>query len=189
MNVYDFDNTILRGDSTVRFCLYCLRRYPRIWPDIPAQLVNGALFLLKKRDLRAFKQRLLRFVRKIDVDHALKAFWRRNYCRIKPFYPQIQRPDDVIISASPEFIIAPACFQLGIRHYMGSPVEPTTGEFLGPNCQGEEKVRRFRQAYPDAEIDTFYSDSHSDDPLARIARRAVMVKGDQLLPWPWQDAR
>ena len=27
-------------------------------------LVNGALFLLKKRDLRAFKQRLLRFVRK-----------------------------------------------------------------------------------------------------------------------------
>ena len=187
MNVYDFDNTILRGDSTVRFCLYCLRRYPRIWPDIPAQLVNGALFLLKKRDLRAFKQRLLRFVRKIDVDRALKAFWRRNYCRIKPFYPQIQRPDDVIISASPEFIIAPACFQLGIRHYMGSPVEPTTGEFLGPNCQGEEKIRRFRQAYPDAEIDTFYSDSHSDDPLARIARRAVMVKGDQLLPW--QDAR
>ena len=50
-------------------------------------------------------------------------------------------------------------------------------------------MRRFRQAYPDAEIDAFYSDSHSDDPLARIARRAVMVRGDRLLPWPWQDAR
>ena len=36
---------------------------------------------------------------------------------------------------------------------------------------------------PDAQIEDFYSDSYSDDPLARIAKRAILVKGDQLLPW------
>ena len=49
MNVYDFDNTILRGDSTVRFYAYCLMRTPRMWLDIPAQIGSGALFLLKIR--------------------------------------------------------------------------------------------------------------------------------------------
>ena len=187
MNVYDFDNTILRGDSTVRFCLYCLKHYPRIWPDIPAQLVNGALFLLKKRDRRAFKQRLLRFVAWIDTPVALSDFWQENFCRVKLFYAQTRREDDVIISASPEFIIAPACQRLGIRHFMGSPVDMKTGKYLGANCNGEEKVRRFREQYGDAQIDDFYSDSHSDDPLARLAKRAIMVKGDKLLPWQWND--
>ena len=37
MNVYDFDNTILRGDSSARFFAFCLRRYPRMWTDIPAR--------------------------------------------------------------------------------------------------------------------------------------------------------
>ena len=46
MNVYDFDNTILRGDSTARFFAYCLSHYPKMWLDIPAQAVNGLLFVL-----------------------------------------------------------------------------------------------------------------------------------------------
>ena len=49
MNVYDFDNTILRGDSTARFFGFCLLRYPRMWRDIPAQAVNGLLFALRLR--------------------------------------------------------------------------------------------------------------------------------------------
>ena len=184
MNVYDFDNTILRGDSTARFCAYCLRRYPAVWADLPGQAVNAVLFGLKLRKKQVFKQRLLSFLRRIDdVDAAVASFWALNFSRIKPFYRETQRPDDVVISASPEFLIAPACARLGIKMVMGSPVDRRTGVFSGPNCHGAEKVRRFREIYPDAQIDDFYSDSHSDDPLAEIARRAVLVKGDQLLPW------
>ena len=184
MNVYDFDNTILRGDSTARFCAYCLRRYPAVWLDLPGQAVNGLLFLLKLRKKQVFKQRLLSFLRRIDdVDAAVADFWELNFSRIKPFYHETHRPDDVVISASPEFLIAPACARLKIETVMGSPVDKRTGVFSGPNCHGEEKVRRFRKVYPHAQIDDFFSDSHSDDPLARISRRAVLVKGDQLLPW------
>ena len=49
MNVYDFDDTIMRGDSTARFYVYCMIHYPKMWLDIPGQAVNAALFLMKKR--------------------------------------------------------------------------------------------------------------------------------------------
>ena len=42
---------------------------------------------------------------------------------------------------------------------------------------------RFHARFPGAGIDEFYSDSHSDDPLAALAKRAYLVKGERLLPW------
>ena len=184
MNVYDFDNTILRGDSTARFVAYCIRRYPAIWLDLPGQAVNGLLFVLKLRKKQVFKQRMLSFVRRIkDIDAAVAGFWEKNFCRVKPFYAQTRREDDVVISASPYFLIAPACEKLGVKTAMGSPVDKKTGVFSGPNCHGAEKVRRFREVFPDGGIDDFYSDSYSDDPLAQLAKRAFLVKGDRLLPW------
>ncbi len=184
MNVYDFDNTILRGDSTARFFAYCLRRRPRMLLDAPAQAVNGLLFLLKLREKQAFKQRMLHFLALIgDVDAAVEAFWKANLPRVKPWYRENPRDDDVVISASPEFLVRPACEALGIREVIGSPVDKRTGRFLGRNCHGQEKVARFRARFPDATIDAFYSDSHSDDPLAALAEEAFLVKGERLLPW------
>ena len=184
MNVYDFDNTILRGDSSVRFFAFCLARYPRMWADVPAQALNGLLFVLRLKPKQAFKQRMFGFLKRIgDVDAAVERFWEENLDRVKPWYPARHRPDDVVISASPEFLIRPACDHLGIRRVMGSPVDKRTGAFHGKNCHGEEKVRRFRERFPEAQIDEFFSDSHSDDPLAKLAGRAWLVKGEKLLPW------
>lgn len=184
MNVFDFDNTILRGDSTARFFAYCLFHYPRMWKDVPAQAANGLLFVLHIRKKQDFKQRMLGFLRQIDdVDAAVADFWEKNFGRVKDFYKAVHLPDDVVISASPEFLIRPACERLQIRSVMGSPVDKHTGVFSGLNCHGQEKVRRFRAVYPEAQIQNFYSDSHSDDPLARIAQHAYMVQGDRLLPW------
>jgi len=184
MNVYDFDNTLLKGDSTARFFAFCLARYPRMWLDIPAQAANGLLFMLRLRKKQPFKQRMLHFLALIgDVDEAVDAFWRKNLSRIKAWYPPRHRDDDVVISASPEFLIRPACEKLDIRCVMGSPVDKRTGVFLGPNCHGQEKVSRFHARFPGARIEEFYSDSHSDDPLAALADRAYLVRGERLLPW------
>lgn len=183
MNVYDFDNTILRGDSSARFFAWCLLHCPRMWRDIPAQAVNGAAFLLKLRPKQAFKQRMFGFLRLIDADAAVPAFWADNLAQVKPWYKRAHRSDDVVISASPEFLIRPACDALGISHVLASPVDPHNGIFSGPNCHGEEKVRRFREVWPEADIENFYSDSRSDAPLARLARQAWLVKGDRIEPW------
>ena len=69
---------------------------------------------------------------------------------------------------------------------MASPVDPKTGKTIGLNCHGEEKVRRFREVYGDAQIDEFYSDSLHDTPLAKEAKRAFLVKKDEILPWPFE---
>lgn len=184
MNVYDFDNTILRGDSSARFFAWCLAHRPRMWADMPAQAANGLMFALRLRKKQAFKQRMFHFLSLIgDVDAAVDAFWSDNFSRVKAWYPPRHRDDDVVISASPEFLIRPACERLGIRTVIGSPVDKRTGLFHGPNCHGREKVSRFHARFPGARIDEFYSDSRSDSPLAALADRAYLVKGDRLLPW------
>ena len=60
---------------------------------------------------------------------------------------------------------------------------PATGECLGPNCRDEEKVRRFREVFSDTQIDDFYSDTEHDAPLARLAKRAFLVKDGEPAEW------
>lgn len=185
MNVYDFDKTLFRGDSTQRFILYLVKKQPHLLLQVPAFLGNALLFGLGLQKKQAFKERMFRsfFGHARSIDSALSDFWKENLSRVFSWYDRTRRPDDVVISASPEALVRPACEALGISHVMGSPVDLHTGRYLGPNCHGEEKVRRFREAFPGAEIDEFYSDSHSDDPMAHIAKRAVLVRGETLLPW------
>lgn len=101
---------------------------------------------------------------------------------IKTFYRERQSPDDLVISASPEFLIGEVCRRLGIA-WIASPVNPATGKLEGPNCRGEEKVRRFQEEYPEAEIECFYSDSPSDIFMAREAQKAFLVKKDRIQEW------
>lgn len=184
MNVYDFDNTIFDGDSTARFIRYIMLHRPAKLIKLPGIGFSALLFGLKLRKKQVFKEKL--FVSAftgIDTRTLLADFWAENYSRVKKWYLAQRKEDDLIISASPRSIVLPCCERLGIKHVMGSPVDIETGLYNGNNCHGEEKVRLFREAYPDGVIDNFYSDSHSDDPLARIAAKAYMVKGETLTDW------
>lgn len=182
MNAYDFDKTIFRGDSTARFYRFCLGRTPRMLKRLP-RLAFEALFVLP-RDKTRFKQSMFGFLRDLDdPEGAVAEFWKRNRGRIKPFYLEKRRADDIIISASPEFLLRPILTELGVTCLLASPVDIHTGRYSGENCHGKEKVRRLREAYGNVEIDEFYSDSHVDDPLAEIAKTAFRVKGDRILPW------
>lgn len=184
MNVYDFDKTIFRGDSTARFYVYCLLHRPKMWLDVPAQALNGLMYALRLKEKQAFKQRMFHFLTLIgDVDATLAAFWAKNFSRVKPWYYEKRRPDDVVISASPEFIVKPACDRLGVSCTMGSPVDKRTGKYSGLNCHGKEKVVRFRAVFGNAQIEEFFSDSYSDTPLAELAQKAWLVKGDELKDW------
>ena len=66
---------------------------------------------------------------------------------------------------------------------IASQVDPKTGLYTGINCRDEEKVRRFRERYGDAEIDDFYSDSQHDIPLAKLAKRAFLVENGDITDW------
>ena len=184
MNVYDFDDTIFRGDSTRAFWAYCLKRAPGLARFLPRQCAAAVRYALGRTAKEAFKEAFFSFLQGVpDADAWAEDFWRTHERRFRPWYLAQKQPDDLVISASPEFLLAPACRRLGIRPPIASLVDARTGRYTGLNCKGAEKVSRFREQYPDAEIGQFYSDSRSDAPLAHLARRAFLVRGDSYTSW------
>jgi phosphoserine phosphatase len=75
------------------------------------------------------------------------------------------------------------CKRLGIHRLIATKVDIHSGNFLSENCYGNEKVKRFRQAFSEKEIGGFYSDSESDLPMARIAEHAYLVVNNRLIEW------
>lgn len=185
MNVYDFDGTLYDGDSTADFLKWCARRYPRILATLPRTGVAAfACVGLHTIDKTRFKGSLYRFLTFVpDVDREVSLFWQARERRICG--PCHAAPGDVVISASPEFLLHDVCARRGLT-LIASKVDPRTGRTLGPNCSNEEKPKQFRELFPDAEIDAFYSDSRDDDPIAGLARRAYLVNIPKctLEPWP-----
>lgn len=182
MNVYDFDDTIYRGDSTVDFYKFCLRRKPYIIFKFP--IFTGLLFVLKIKRKVEFKEKFFRFLKSFEnIDAEINKFWSEHECNIKEFYLKQRKDDDVVISASPYFLLKHISDRLNIEYLIASNVDKETGKYDGENCWGEEKVKRFREIFPEGHIDQFYSDSLSDSPLARVADKAYMVVDDKLISW------
>lgn len=181
MNVYDFDKTIYPVDSTAQFYLWCLRRYPACRRTLGwtawAFFCMGTRLKTKTQSKEIF----YRFLRHVPAD-APVLFWQEHISAIRPWFHAQRRADDLIISASPEFLLAPAARLLEFA-LIASPVEQATGRCLGENCHGAEKVRRFRDAYGEARVDGFWSDSRSDAPMAALADCAFLVKNG--VPEPW----
>ncbi len=169
MNVFDFDKTIYDGDSTADFFRFCLHRQPGLSRFLPRIVWGFSLYFLGVWDKTRAKQNFYRFLRAVpDVDGWVSAFWESYLCRIKSWYPAMQRGDDVIISASPEFLLAPACRRLGIftnasrraglrpstptrcrtRRWPGSLIAPALSGAIrccpGPDGTTPHKARRSR---------------------------------------------
>ena len=183
MDVYDFDGTLYKGDSTADFLKWCMRRYPRIVCTLPSTGIAAiACFGLHVIDKTRFKSALYRFLPLVpDIETEVGRFWRAHEHLVAgPCNPQ---PGDLVISASPEFLLRDVCARRGLE-LIASQVDPHTGRTLGPNCSNDEKIARFRAIFPAERIDRFYSDSHNDDPLANLAGKAFMVKNGKLVPWP-----
>ncbi len=184
MNVFDFDNTIYDGDSTRDFYFFCLRNHPSIIRYLPHQIFAVFRYLLLKADITITKERCYSFLSALnDASELIEKFWDTHLHKIRSWYVEKQHTDDLIISASPEFLLRPVCDKLGISQLLASRVNIFTGKYSGVNCSSEEKVRRFREAYPTAQINECYFDSDSDIPLARLSQCAYRVSGNQIKRW------
>ncbi len=183
MNVYDFDGTIYRGDCTLDFWFYCIRRKPMVLRTLPNALRAALLFSLHKCSREKFKETFYRFLFYLpDTKEYAADFWNSHIGKIKPWYLKQKQESDLVISASPDFLISVVCERLGIK-WLASSVDANSGRLLSPNCRGEEKVRRLLQVYPRAQVERFYSDSPSDAPMAALALKAYRVEGDKLSEW------
>ncbi len=185
MNVYDFDQTIFQPDSSYCFVMYCLRHYPRaVLHCLPGVTATGIQALRRKAETKELKEQAFSFLPRLDdVERIVSEFWAEHRQNLESWYLEQKRSDDLIVSASPDFLLRPICEELGVS-LIATPMNPYTGKIHGLNCHDEEKVRRFRLEVPDGHIENFYSDSLSDTPLAKLADHAWLVKKGVLSPWP-----
>ena len=183
MNVYDFDHTIYAGDSSIDFYIFVLCRRPHLIVFLPFQIWGMALFLSGIYSKERMKEAFFVFIRYIPVQEIVCRFWDHNRRKIKLCYLSQKDDSDVIISASPEFLLEPL-----VRGYLGvaliaSRIDTDDGKYVGKNCFGEEKVTRLYEMYPGCIIENFYSDSHTDTPLAHLARNAFLVRKNIITKW------
>ena len=185
MNVFDFDKTIYDGDSTYAFIKFSMKKHPKALLYLPyIGWVSMMYYIFHRGTKTQFKEKMYRFLKACDTKNDVDKFWDLNLKNIKPYYRKLHRDDDVIISASPEFLLKPLEKRLHIR-VIASRVSPVDGKTTGENCYHEEKVRRFKEVFPDGEIHSFYSDSYSDEPIAMLAKKAYIVKDNEVTAWDY----
>lgn len=183
MNVYDFDGTIYSGDSSLDFYLFCLRRDPSLVRFLPIQVSGVLSYMFRLSSKTIGKEAFFSFLRGVpDLENAVEDFWCRHTSRIQSWYLNQKAPDDVVISASPEFLLSTLCRQLRIT-LIASHVDVRTGRFLSENCYGEEKLRRFKEVFPSVKIGAFYSDSETDIPMTTLASKSYKVKKGRIYEW------
>ena len=182
INIYDFDNTIYRGDASLGFYFFCLRRQPSLLRYFPYQAWYFLLYLMRVVDKTAFKSAYFVFLRGLgDTKEVVNKFWEKRFGRIKRWYLTADHSKDVIISASPEFLLLPVFNELKAHKLIATKVDAKTGIIKGNNCRGEEKVARLLEVLDGSVIESTYTDTLSDLPILGLAKNQFIVKGDKIL--------
>jgi len=183
LNVFDFDKTIYNGDSSIDFYIYALKSNMWLIRYLPIQIYGMLAYKLKIKPKEYFKEKYFSFLNGMkDIEANVEKFWDENKQKIK--YNIFQNKKNmVVISASPEFLLAPICKQIGVQKLIATKVEEKTGKFLGKNCYGEEKVNRLNKEYKNYVINEFYSDSVSDRFLAQISKKSFLVSKNKVQEW------
>lgn len=192
MNIYDFDKTIYDGDSTLDFYKYSIKKRPYILFRIIKAIIYMVKYKLNIIEKEKAKECFYKFLKDIpDIDKEIIEFWDINNKKIKKWYLNQIQDTDIIISASPEFILKPIITRLGIKekNLLSSIVDKKTGKYTGKNCYGEEKINRLKEYFKinniseNVIIENAYTDSLSDKPLLNIAKKGYLVKGNKLIEY------
>lgn len=180
---FDFDGTLTVEDSFMAFLRW--RAGPlkyamgmvRLAPAAIAYLFHRNRAVIKAAAVRVFLKGVPR--RELEID--AKAF-------AEHIAPHLFRPDalatwrrwqskgarPVIVTASPELLVAPFARGLGANTLIGTELtfdddDRVTGA-LGPNCRGAEKVRRLRAIFgDDMQLAAAYGDTAGDHDMLRMA--------------------
>ncbi len=114
-----------------------------------------------------------------DIDNKVTDFWQKNTSKIKSWYLNFDHSGDIIVSASPEFLLLPLKDKLGFGKLIATKMNKADGKITGENCRAQEKVRRLK-ALGDIKIEKAYSNSLLDRPMLSLAKEAFIVKGDKV---------
>ncbi|MBN1777748.1 MAG: HAD family hydrolase [Clostridiales bacterium] len=194
--LFDFDGTMIRGDSILLFMRYAWQKKLCGTFDLLRFAAAGGLFTLRLLSPKRAKELGLRFLK--GRNRAAYTRAAESFCEtvLKPrLYPRAMEAlrkhreagDEVLlISASPTFYLEPLKQMLNLTEVLGTDMETDTsgrftGRIVGLNCRGDEKPQRLQTylneagAQLDFETSSAYGDSRHDLPMLKLCRHAYAV--------------
>ncbi len=184
---FDFDGTLTWRDSFRAFLAWRsgARRYATAVAALAPQIAAYAV----RRDRTALKAAMVRVFLKGETRSELETQAQRFAAERSRL---LLRPDAVrtwkrwqgdgarliIVTATPQVIVAPFGRGLGAEKVIGSLLEfdaedKVTGRFVGPNCRGQEKVVRLKAEFgEDVRLEAAYGDSDGDTQMLALADEA-----------------
>ena len=181
---FDFDGTLTSRDSFVAFLQWRagMGRYvaslPGLSPSLAAFTFHRDRGRLKARFARAFlgglsQDEISALARRFAETHARKLLRPDAVRSWKRWQGEGARM--VIVTASPDLIVAPFARGLGADTLLGTRLQfdaggRFTGRLEGANCRGEEKVRRLREVFgEDVRLEAAYGDTGGDHAMLGLA--------------------
>ena len=193
--LFDFDDTLIRGDSVVKMCLFAFRR----GLIAPWELVKitglSVLYLCGLTTAQKSKEAAMHFlsgkseteVEKLAEEFCEKVLLPRLYQDgVKELKAKAESGCEVwLISASPAFYLQPLMKHLPITGVIGTRMHVLngmyTGQMAGENCRGVEKPLRLAEVLAsrgdmlDYGQSCAYGDSAGDAPMLALCANKVAV--------------
>ena len=183
--LFDFDDTLAKGDSILPYLLYCVKRGVAPWTQLPKAIAGYVAWLLNPSCASGAKQATLSFIKGkslTEMDDLARDFFReqqskrffqdgfKELCRLQGEGYRIlvvSASADVYMRVLPEFLPVDhvLCTQCTVDENGCS-----TGE-VGANCKGEEKPVRIQAYLQEHDLcinkgkSAGYGDSPSDAPM------------------------
>lgn len=194
---FDFDGTLIRGDSIVRFCRFACKRGAAGPGALFRAGAMAMLYGLRLVGAEAAKQGALSFVKGYTDEqlHSIAcAFCREEL--LPRLYPDAMaeirrlRAQGVrvwLVSASPMFYLEPLVDELGLDALIATRYEAREGRISGRNCRGTEKVLRIAEMMAargesvDYASSWAYGDTRGDAPMLRLCGHKVAVNPKRAL--------
>lgn len=182
---FDFDGTLTIRDSFTEFLRW--RAGPGAWalglvklaPAVAAYARDRDRGRIKAASVKEFLKGVDRQTLETEAQRFAEEIWSR-FMRpdaLKVWNAWGERDAHrVIVTASPSTTVAPFARRLGAEALLGTEFvfdadDRITGDFAGPNCRGEEKVRRLKAAYgDDMTLAAAYGDTSGDTEMLAMAQ-------------------
>lgn len=179
MQAFDFDNTIYKGESAFDFALFVMRKkisLIRYLPHILSLLYKYEKCKMSSEEFQnafnSYADVLLK--NKEIVEDLVVKFWQKNEHKLYPHILEKIKPEDFIITASPDFLIEPIKNKINTKNFLCSEADLSLGKITYLNF-GENKVKRFVKKIGKKKITNFYTDSYNDKPMMDYAEHVFLI--------------